>query len=237
MASGLHIHGERVWLKHYPRGGLARRLVHGLLNRVVGALGADCLRAPPHRGGDAGRDVERRRIELLRAQGVHVPEVIGQGPAMLLLGDIGRSVSHHLRRMGGDPERIGTLAGRAAQAIAAAHRRGAYLGQAFPRNMTVDGERIGFIDFQEDPGEIMPLAEAQARDWLMFAVGVGRYYDGREDALAALLGGCLRELPQARAALARTVARLGFVERACYRLGRGPRAYGVALRALRLAVA
>ena len=54
-------------------------------------------------------------------------------------------------------------------AIAAVHARGAYLSQAFARNLMhcPDGV-IGFIDFEDDPGETLSIAECQARDWLSY---------------------------------------------------------------------
>jgi hypothetical protein len=54
-------------------------------------------------------------------------------------------------------------------AIAMVHAREAYLSQAFDRNLVQcpDGT-IGYIDFEDDPGETLPLAECQARDWLSY---------------------------------------------------------------------
>jgi hypothetical protein len=54
-------------------------------------------------------------------------------------------------------------------AIAAVHVRGQHLSQAFDRNLVQcpDGV-IGYIDFEDDPAEVMTLAECQARDWLSY---------------------------------------------------------------------
>ncbi len=68
-----------------------------------------------------------------------------------------------------------------------AHARGAYFGQPLPRNLTWDGDKVGFIDFEEDPLEVMDLSEAQARDWLMFGYGVAKYYADRPEHLQAMM--------------------------------------------------
>ena len=49
------------------------------------------------------------------------------------------------------------------------HARDAYLSQAFSRNLMhcPDGG-IGFIDFEDDPGATLSLAECQTRDWLSY---------------------------------------------------------------------
>ena len=50
------------------------------------------------------------------------------------------------------------------------HARGHYLSQAFARNMMFNkaGTYIAFIDFEDDPGQVMPLSLCQARDWLCY---------------------------------------------------------------------
>ena len=55
------------------------------------------------------------------------------------------------------------------EAIAIVHAHGAYLSQAFDRNLVQcpDGT-IGYIDFEDDPGETLGLDECQTRDWLSY---------------------------------------------------------------------
>ncbi|MEE7560431.1 serine/threonine protein phosphatase, partial [Xanthomonas sp. Kuri4-2] len=103
----------------------------------------------------------------------------------LVLSDNGRALASCLREA--DAPTRDRLVALALATIAEAHRNGAYFGQPLPRNMTYDGRAIGFIDFEEDPLEVMDLAQAQARDWLMFGYGVAKYYRGRPEALQALL--------------------------------------------------
>lgn len=168
MVEPIVIEGQRAWLKQYGKG--SRALALGLLNFVARRFHLDALRPPPHRGGDAARETEARRLAELHAQGVNVPDVLGTGHAALVIGDNGSSFNTCLREA--DEAGRDRLVMAAMQAIAEAHARGAYFGQPLPRNLTWDGQKVGFIDFEEDPLEVMDLAEAQARDWLMFGYGV-----------------------------------------------------------------
>lgn len=204
MAEPIVIDGRRAWLKQY--GDDSRVLALGALNLFAQRFGLVPLRPPPHHCGDAARDIEARRIAELRAQQVNVPQVIGSGRAALLLSDNGRSLASCLREA--DDGGRDALVRSALAAIALGHAQGAYFGQPLPRNMTYDGQSIGFIDFEEDPLEVMDLAQAQARDWLMFGYGVAKYYAHRPSALQALLSEalvseCMPVLEQTRAVTGR----------------------------------
>ena len=183
MAEAILIEGQRAWLKYYGEG--SRAFALGLLNLVAHRFGMDALRPPPHRGGEQARDIEARRLAELREQGVNVPAVIGEGRAALLLEHTGDSFNQCMR----DADDAGRdrLVKAAMATLADAHARGAYLGQPLPRNMTWDGENVGFLDFEEDPLEVMDLPTAQARDWLMFGYDVAKYYDHRGEVLQDLL--------------------------------------------------
>lgn len=183
MVEPMVISGQRAWLKQYGQGGRAVAL--GLLRMVANRFNLDALRPPPHRGGDGARAVEARRLGELAAQGVNVPQVLGTGHAALVLEDNGSSFNTCLREA--DAAGRDRLVSAAMQAMARAHASGAYLGQPLPRNLTWDGVQVGFIDFEEDPLEVMELAQAQARDWLMFGYGVARYYEDRPRRLQQLM--------------------------------------------------
>ena len=187
MVEPIVIEGQRAWLKQY--GESSRAVALGLLNFVANRFQLDALRPPPHRGGDAARETEARRLAELQAQGVNVPHVIGSGHASQGLGDTASSFNTCLRQAAdAGPE---ALVSAAMEAIVAAHAKGAYFGQPLPRNLTWDGRAIGFIDFEEDPLEVMDLAQAQARDWLMFGYGVAKYYEHRPEQLQALMAAAM----------------------------------------------
>ena len=53
-------------------------------------------------------------------------------------------------------------------AIGEVHRKGQFLSQAFARNIMISGKDISFLDFEDDPSEVLTLAECQSRDWLCY---------------------------------------------------------------------
>lgn len=95
MVEPIVIEGQRAWLKQYGKG--SRAMALGLLNFVARRFHLDALRPPPHRGGDAARETEARRLGELQAQGVNVPDVLGTGHAALVIGDNGSSFNTCLR--------------------------------------------------------------------------------------------------------------------------------------------
>lgn len=226
MVEPIVIEGQRAWLKQYGEG--SRAVALGLLRFIANRFQLDALRPPPHRGGDAARETEARRLAELLAQGVNVPHVIGSGHAALVLGDNGTSFNTCLRQA--DDAGRDALVSVAMQAIAAAHRNGAYFGQPLPRNLTWDGQRIGFIDFEEDPLEVMGLAQAQARDWLMFGYGVARYYEHRPEQLQALMAQAMDGADAPVLAHAHEVSgRLQRLARYSLKMGRSARALAHAI--------
>jgi len=165
---------ERVWLK--KAGAPHGRMRYHLLGLVSGTLRLDLLAPVINPGGEAAIAIEARRLRQLGAAGLRVPVVLAQQADGLLISDLGES--------GRPPvvlqERLdqAAAAGPAAllatwreglAAIALVHAHGCYLSQAFDRNLVrCPGGSIGYIDFEDDPGETLPLAQCQARDWLMY---------------------------------------------------------------------
>ncbi|RZL95121.1 MAG: hypothetical protein EOP82_03435 [Variovorax sp.] len=165
---------ERVWLKKAgARHGKAR---YHLLAAIAGALRLDVLTPVPNPGGEAAIEIEARRLRALGAAGLRVPAVLAQQPDGLLISDLGESGRppvvlqerlDHAAASG--PAALLAVWREGLAAIAIVHAHGAYLSQAFDRNLVLcpDGT-IGYIDFEDDPGETLPLAECQARDWLSY---------------------------------------------------------------------
>ena len=183
--------GQRVWLKKAgPRHGTAR---YRLLAAISGVLRLDVLSPVPNPGGEAAIEIEARRLRQLGDAGLRVPAVLAQQTDGMLISDLGES---------GRPavvlqERLdhAAAAGPAAllavwrdglDAIALVHSRDAYLSQAFDRNLVQcpDGT-IGYIDFEDDPGETLPLPECQARDWLSYLHSTAMLVDAASPHAAA----------------------------------------------------
>jgi len=165
---------ERVWLKKAgpPHG----KLGYHLMAMVAGLLRLDVLTPVPNPGGEAAIATEARRLRALGAAGLRVPAVLAQQPDGLLISDLGESGRppivlqerlDHAAAAG--PSALLAVWREGLDAIANVHAHGTYLSQAFDRNLVQcpDG-RIGYIDFEDDPGETLPLAECQVRDWLSY---------------------------------------------------------------------
>lgn len=226
--------GRPVWVKRYAGSSRVARL--RALDWVARGIGVAALRPPPHHAGADARRTERRRLDALAAAGVNVPQVLGEGGDFLVLSDLGQTLPARLRAA---PE-VGarSLVARAADALAEAHRADAYLGQPVARNLTLDAQgRIGFLDFEEDPRQVMSLHDAQARDWLLFASGMVRHVPGGADGLAESVGRALgRASAPVRARVGDAAERLGFVDTATRWLGRRAQGLGAAVRGLQRAL-
>lgn len=165
---------ERVWLKKAgPRHGKWGYRVMAAVARMVRL---DIIKPVPNPGGEAAIATEARRLKQLAAAGLRVPTVLAQQPDGLLISDLGESGRATVvlqeridQAAAAGPAALLTVWREGLTAIAAVHLCGQHLSQAFDRNLVQcpDGV-IGYIDFEDDPAEVMTLAECQARDWLSY---------------------------------------------------------------------
>lgn len=227
--------GSDAWRKSH--GGPSRRWRLHLLNWVVRVLDVPALRPPPYPSGAESCATEARRLSELAAAGVHVPRVLERGTRHLVLSDIGSTLAARMRQS--DPDEAAQWFSRAAISLGEAHGKGVCLGQPLARNLAIDADgRVGFLDFEEDPLQVMDLVDAQVRDWLLFVAGSVRHMPQDDAFIATLLVPPLAKLaPALRTRLRTTVARLQFL--AVLRRLRGTRAAGLgkAVRALHHACA
>lgn len=74
------------------------------------------------------------------------------------------------------------------------HRAGQYLSQPFARNLVYSpGRGIGAIDFEDDPITVMPLVQAQIRDWIPYFFSTAIYFPERLPRLCAAFGETLAD--------------------------------------------
>ncbi|WP_285411476.1 hypothetical protein [Variovorax sp. efr-133-TYG-130] len=165
---------ERVWLKKAgPRHG---KWGYRVMAAVARMARLDIIKPVPNPGGEAAIATEARRLKTLAAAGLRVPTVLAQQADGLLISDLGESgratvvLQERLdQAAAAGPAALLAVWREGLAAIAAVHVRGQHLSQAFDRNLVQcpDGV-IGYIDFEDDPAEVMTLAECQARDWLSY---------------------------------------------------------------------
>lgn len=146
-----------------PHGAWRYRLLGGL----AALSGSRVLRPVPLHGGARGQQIEARLLGELARAGVPVPRVLHEAKDHLVLQALSRSpLLEQLKK----PYPQALAAWRMGlDAIADVHARGCCLSQAFARNLLLHEGRVWFIDFEDDPLEVMDLPRAQARDWLAYA--------------------------------------------------------------------
>ncbi len=183
--------GQVVWIKHYNN--TSRRLSIALLRWLARRLGANSLLAPKPLSGEAACASELAMLRRLAALGVPVPQVLEVRARELVLSDLGPILTRQLRQ----PSLVVREAALSAafDALRDLHRRGGYASQAVARNLTWREGVVGFIDFEEDPAQMMSLAAAQARDWLLFVYSTARFFDDAPERFRALLEPVLQAEP------------------------------------------
>jgi tRNA A-37 threonylcarbamoyl transferase component Bud32 len=193
-----------------------------LLNGFARLAGLPLLRAAPAHGGARAQRVEVARLRSLAAAGVPVPRVLHAEDEFFVQSYLGASRLDALLQQ----EAAALWWRRGLQGLVALHARDQYLSQAFARNFIACGEQLAMIDFEDDPLEVMPLEQAQARDWLAYLHSSARVLGAQSAAQQAAAIEVLRaELARERAPVRRlvgdTARRLRWVRRLSARDGRG----------------
>lgn len=144
---------------------------HRVLSALARLVGVPFLRAVPVHGGAAAQAVEIRRLQALAAAGAPVPRVLHVAPDHFVMSWLGGK--HLAAVLSARHPAAFALWQEGARALVRVHAAGQYLSQCFGRNVIVDESSelprlAGMIDFEDDPLEVMTLAEAQVRDWLIY---------------------------------------------------------------------
>lgn len=162
------VDGRTVWIKRLGAGrGSLGKWMHAALRPLAPR---DFLRSSPRLDGPGRADREMRKTAAFRAAGFPAVDVLYRRGDLLVLSNAGTIVTSALagfREV--DPARHDALLVACAEALGRAHAAGLCHGRPHPRDMFIDGDEIGFLDFEEEPEAVMPLDAAQARDvWLLF---------------------------------------------------------------------
>lgn len=164
----LQLPSANVWLK---RQGTEKPIVWRKLQRFVAKLlPYPFMRPAPILDAEGMNQREVRAAQTFASSGFPVPELIYCGPRMVLLGDVGPTVAEVLGDLRiSNPTKHEELIIRSVEALGNVHAAGLCHGRPHLRDFFLQGEEIGFLDFEERPEEVMSLETAQARDlWLLF---------------------------------------------------------------------
>jgi len=117
-------------------------------------------------GATSSMDFEANRLKHLAAVGVRVPHLVLQTPEFFVLEHCGPIVESYLKRWA--PEIWCRELPRLATELGEFHRAGHWHGGAQIKNVTLQDGLTYRIDFEENFGEMLPLAVTQATDLVLF---------------------------------------------------------------------
>lgn len=120
-----------------------------------------------------GAGLMQRELETLQQFqqcGFPVPPLIYSSRTAVVLGDVGPTLMERMDALkASDPHEHDALLVKSAEALGELHAAGLCHGRPHVRDFFLADGRVGFMDFEERPQDVMPLATAQARDiWLLF---------------------------------------------------------------------
>lgn len=169
-----------VWIKRH--GAKGRRLIVAVQSWAARLLRAPFMRPSPLADGQGMADRDLRRMALFTEAAVPTASIVYASGSAIVLSDIAPTVEKQLSGLRkSDPEAHDRLLVFCCAELGRLHAAGLCHGRPFPRDMFVKQDRLGFIDFEEEPEAVMPLAMAQARDlWLFFLQLSDRAIFGRQ---------------------------------------------------------
>lgn len=172
-----------------------RKLLHPVQRAVSRLVPLRLLRFTGEVGGAASLDLEVRILERLRARGVRVPRVLARGADWIMLEDLGVALDRLLRKAP-DSRSARELVAIGAWALLRLHRLGAWHGNAQARNLVLQGDAVGFIDFEEDVGAQLGAEASRSRDWILFLCSLHQAERRFPGLMASLVREIARDLPE-----------------------------------------
>lgn len=183
---------------------------HRVLNVIAWAFRSPYLRAVPVHGGARSQSIEIQRLQALAAAGVPAPKIWYVASDYFVMNYLGEHCLGSLINIGHpDAHRLWEQAG---VQLSQAHAAGQYMSQCFGRNVIVEDDLQGFIDFEDDPLEVLSLQQAQVRDWLIFLHSTLAFLKVSQKQLDAGVAQLLAlESPQIREALRQVALSIGWL--------------------------
>lgn len=164
-------HGQRLWLKQQePELPRWRKF----LPRLVSVFSSNPLYFPSIEPSNALQG-EAKRLKLLKTLGINVPEVVLEDSHYLVLTDVGPSLKYWLTEAKLPTEERNQVLIKAASALGELHKHNRWHGRPALRDLCWDGDKISFIDFEENPHQLLSIDQCMVRDVLIFIHGLYRY--------------------------------------------------------------
>ncbi|MDP9838578.1 tRNA A-37 threonylcarbamoyl transferase component Bud32 [Neorhizobium huautlense] len=169
-----------VWIKRH--GDKGRRAIVAVQTALASALRLSFMRPSPAETGEGMVQRDLRRMGRFSEQNIPTADIIYTSANAIVLSDVAPTVERSLGQLRKiDPAAHDDLLVFCSAELGRLHGAGLCHGRPFPRDMFVKDGRLGYIDFEEEPEAVMPLATAQARDlWLLFLQLSDRAIDRRQ---------------------------------------------------------
>ena len=168
------VDGERYWIKRYD---CEDRAGYKLLHRIFSKLPVPQWTKPsPSVDATAAVNREVRKTRKFADMGFKTADIIFYDENRVIFGHAGHALDDALRnlRKAADFDYHDALICNAAETLGQVHKNGLCHGRPHLRDMFIRDGEIGFLDFEEEPEQTMPLNFAQARDcWLFFIFAAG----------------------------------------------------------------
>jgi len=186
--------GKRYWIKTALHSQM--NTWHRLQDVAAFLFRVPMLRATISSSGEEGLKAEVSHIKKVAVRGVLVPEVVAVNVGWILLSDIGMPLFDLVDQAPSveEKEQFLTLG---ASSLSSLHNLDGWHGTGQLRDMTYRDGQIGFIDFEENVGEAMRPAAAQARDLLRFLISAVRFDAGDGKLLEKIVQAYEKNAPQA----------------------------------------
>ena len=114
-----------------------------------------------------GAGLMQRELETLQQfqqRGFPVPPLIYSSRTAVVLGDVGPTIMERMDALkSSDPVEHDALLVKSAEALGELHAAGLCHGRPHVRDFFLKDGRVGFMDFEERPQEVMPLENAPLR--------------------------------------------------------------------------
>ncbi|KQW32023.1 serine/threonine protein phosphatase [Rhizobium sp. Root274] len=169
------------------------------------------LKPSPQLSPEAMQAREIARIGAFADAEFPVPKIVYASQTAMVMSDVGPTIDRRMRLLRrSDPVAHDALLIEVAEALGRVHAAGLSHGRPHVRDFFLQDGKVGFMDFEEDPASVMPLALAQARDVLLYFLVVTSRALSPETTCPAALNAWLIHAPEAaRVELVKLTALIG----------------------------
>ena len=174
----IELNGRKCWVKTRPYS--KKNNWHCLQAFFASLLAMPLFKPTVSSGGAQSLRQEADRLNLMRAKGLAVPEVIMSEDDFLITEDCGLQLQEWIEALTGIEERQYWLK-QAIYLLIQVHEAGFAHGRPMPKDMLIRDDNLTLIDLEDDPLQVMSLAEAQARDvWLFMNAATRLLFEDAE---------------------------------------------------------